>query len=110
MPDIDLSISIVSYNTRDYLRQCLNSILEDTRGISLEVIVVDNASHDGSADAVATDFPRVRVISNSANRFFTAGHNQALGIARGKYFLILNPDTLVPGDTLRTLLDFLKNN
>lgn len=106
----DLSISIVSYNTREYLRQCLDSILENAEGISFEVIVVDNASHDGSADAVAAEFPSVRVISNSTNRFFTEGHNQALAIAQGQYFLILNPDTLVPGETLKTLSDFLKRN
>ncbi len=110
MSEVDLSISIVSYNTADYLRQCLNSILENTEGISFEIIVVDNASIDGSAAMVAEEFPSVKLITNNENRYFTTAHNQALATAGGQYFLILNSDTLVPRDTLARLVDFLNAN
>jgi len=106
----DLTISVVSYNTRDYLRQCLNSIYENTQGISFEIIVVDNASTDGSAEMVAQQFPSVHLIKNNENRFFSGGHNQALAIASGQFFLILNPDTIVPTGTLPRLVRFLKEN
>ena len=110
MSKIDLSISIVSYNTVDYLRQCLNSILENTEGLSCEIIVVDNASTDGSTAMVAEQFPSVRLITNRENRYFTAGHNQALAVSRGEVFLILNSDTLIPRHTLSLLLDSVRNN
>lgn len=110
MAELDLTISIVSFNTADYLRQCLKSIFENSRGISFEIIVVDNASTDGSAEMVSEEFPSVRLIKNSENRFFTAAHNQALSLACGQYFLVLNSDTLIPIGTLSTLIDFLKSN
>ncbi|MFS8084125.1 MAG: glycosyltransferase family 2 protein [Acidobacteriota bacterium] len=110
MSEIDLSISIVNYNTREYLRRCLNSIFENVKGISFEIIVVDNASTDGSVAMVSEEFPSIRLITNSENRYFTAAHNQALAIARGQYFLILNSDTLVPRDTLSKLLNFISSS
>jgi GT2 family glycosyltransferase len=108
--EIDLSISVVSYNTVAYLRECLKTIFENTHGISFEIIVVDNASRDGSATMVSEQFPSVRLITNSENRYFTAAHNQALAIARGEWFLIINSDTLTLRDTLSTLLDFVRSN
>jgi GT2 family glycosyltransferase len=110
MSQIDLSISIVSYNTADYLRQCLTSVLENTEGISCEIIVVDNASTDGSAAMVAEQFPSVRLIKNSENRYFSRAHNQALTVASGRYFLVLNPDTVIPTDTLKRLVYFLESH
>src|SRR4051794_25569005 len=70
LDEIDVSVVIVSWNTRDILRGCLNSIFEQTREVSLEVFVVDNNSHDGSAEMVRTEFPAVKLIANLQNRGF----------------------------------------
>src|SRR5881275_2521088 len=104
---LDLTISIVSYNTAHYLRQCLKSICENRSGPSFEIIVVDNASTDGSAAMVAREFPSVCLIQNRENQYFSRAHNQALAIAQGRCFLPLNSDTIVPAETLRKLVSFL---
>lgn len=104
---MDLSISIVSWNTRDILDQCLASVYDTADGLKLEVIVVDNASIDGSADMVREKYPRAIVIANTENRGFAAANNQALEIARGRYFLLLNPDTVCRPGALETLIGFM---
>jgi len=106
----DLTISIVSYNTCEYLRSCLDSIYRNTDALKFEVIVVDNASHDDSVQMVQSEFPQVKIISNSDNRFFTRAHNQSLAIAQGRHFLILNSDTEIPSETLSRLVASLDNN
>ena len=106
----DLTISIVSFNTKDKLKNCLDSIYQNTRGIRFEVIVVDNGSKDGSAKMVTTLFPEVNLIKNSQNLFFTRAHNMALRKARGKFVLILNSDTTIPEKALKKMVDFLKKN
>ena len=83
-----LTISIVSYNTKALLRRCLASIFKFTQNLSFEVIVVDNDSTDGSASMVKKYFPQVKLIANSANQFYTGANNQALAISEGEYFLI----------------------
>ncbi len=102
----DLSVIIVNWNVRDLLRRCLHSILANLPTCSLEVIVVDNASTDGSMEMVRTEFPQVRLIANPGNRGFTAANNQGLAVARGRYVLLLNPDTEVVGDALETMVAF----
>jgi N-acetylglucosaminyl-diphospho-decaprenol L-rhamnosyltransferase len=105
---MDVSISVVSYNTHDLLADCLRSISAATPNLTYEVIVVDNASADGSADMVATEFPDVQLVRNSENRGFAAANNQALSRARGRYVLLLNSDArLRPGavDELAGFLD-----
>lgn len=92
---MDVSIIIVNWNTRDILRDCLRSVYEQTRDISFEVIVIDNASNDGSAEMVKREFPQVRPIENTENRGFAAANNQGMKIAGGQYVLLLNPDTIV---------------
>jgi len=67
---IDLSIVIVNYNTKEFLKNCLNSVMENTKNISYEIIVVDNASHDGSPEMVKKEFPNVRLIANEQNAGF----------------------------------------
>jgi len=89
-----ISIVIVSWNTRDILRDCLESIANQTT-LPHEVIVVDNASTDGSQDMIRQSFPDVKLIANTSNRGFAAANNQGLEIAAGDKLLLLNPDTIV---------------
>lgn len=91
----DVSVLVVNWNTRNILRDLLASIFAETRGVSFEVIVVDNSSCDGSADMVSREFPQVILIANDANRGFGAANNQGMEIARGRYILLMNSDTVV---------------
>lgn len=104
---IDLTISIVSYNTRDLLKKCLRSIHEATERVSYEVIVVDNASQDGSGEMVRERFPEVALIQNEENLGFNRAHNLALKRARGRYVLLLNPDTVVLPRALDQMVAFM---
>jgi len=97
---VDLSIVIVSWNTRDITRECLRSVFDNLGRLDAEVWVVDNASEDGSADMVAEEFPQASLIRNDTNRGFAAGNNQAIAPAQGRYVLLLNSDTVVLGDVL----------
>ena len=97
-----LSIIVVSWNVRDLLATCLASL---PRGP--QVIVVDNASSDGSADMVAAQFPEVALQANDRNRGFTGGNNDGLRLATGSYVLFLNPDTVVDEDALPLLVEYL---
>lgn len=102
----DLSVIIVNYNTRDLLKECLR-VLAQTEGITVESIVVDNASVDASAEMVRQRFPEVLLIANSENRGFGAGCNQGLRVARGRYALILNADARPQPDALGRLVAFM---
>ncbi len=103
---VDLSVIIVNWNVRDLLRRCLQSIFANLPACRLEIIVVDNASGDGSAEMARTEFPQVRLIANPDNRGFPAANNQGLAVARGRYVLLLNPDTEVLSDALETMVAF----
>lgn len=105
-PSPDVSIIIVNWNTRELLRDCLASIAAQTVAPH-EVIVVDNASRDGSAAMVQAEFPQVRLIANRDNRGFAAANNQGLEVARGANLLLLNPDTLVLEGAVDRMLDWL---
>ena len=101
---LDLSIVIVSWNTRELLRECLDSILVTVRQLRLEIFVVDNASHDGTVPMVRAEFPSVRLIENKENVGFARANNQAIQHSRGRYLMLLNSDTLVlPGAIERML-------
>lgn len=102
----DVSVVVVSYNTAALLADCLRA-LEASAGAVPEVFVVDNNSHDGSADMVARDFPWVRLVRNPDNRGFAAANNLAIPQARGRHLLLLNPDTVVEPTTVATLAQFL---
>lgn len=107
---MDLSIIIVNYNVKEFLENSLQSILKATSRISYEIIVVDNASDDGSIELIKSKFPEVKLIENKENIGFSRANNIALNIARGKYFLLLNPDTIVEEDTFETMLKFFDEN
>lgn len=102
----DVSIIVVNWNTQDILRNCLNSIYEQGGEASLEVIVVDNASTDGSAEMVTKDFPQVILIENSENRGFAAANNQGIAEARGRYVLLLNSDTVILDKAVEKTISF----
>ena len=104
---IDLSIIIVSYNTRDLLRDCLASIPAGVTGIRAETFVVDNASADGSPEMVESEFDNVALIRNPSNRGFAAANNVALRTAKGRYFVLLNSDTVVFPEALTQLVRFM---
>lgn len=103
----DLSISIVSYNTAKLLARCITSIYKHSRGLKIEIIVVDNASRDNSVALVKKKFPRVHLIENKKNEFFTRANNKALKNAQGKYFLILNSDTYFVGNSLLKIKNYM---
>lgn len=105
----ELSIIIVSYNVRQYLLDCLASVVATCRGIEHEIIAVDNASSDGSAQAVKEKYPQVKLVANKNNAGFAKANNQGYGISTGEYILLLNPDTLVKPGAVKTVLEFMKN-
>lgn len=107
---MELSVIIVSYNAREYLRQCLLSVLEASQDIRSEIFVVENNSKDDSADLVRNEFPSVKLIVNSINKGFSKATNQALRIAAGKFLLLLNPDTVVEKDTFSKCIDFMNKH
>jgi GT2 family glycosyltransferase len=109
---VDLSVVIVNWNTRDLLRACLASlrVALPASGLASEVIVVDNASADGSAAMVREEFPEVTLVANPENRNYAAGSNQALALATGEFILALNPDTEVPAEAPRALVRFLREH
>jgi len=103
----EVSIVIVSYNTRDLLQECLESVRKETTNIYAEVIVVDNASHDGSPEMVQTEFPEVRLIKNDTNMGFAAANNQAFASASGRYVVLLNSDAFFTPHALQTAIDHM---
>jgi len=107
---MELSVVIVSYNTKDLLRNCLKSVFEQTRDIDFEVWVVDNNSTDGSADMVKAEFPTVNLIRNPINGGFAQANNLALRQCMGDYMLILNPDTVIPENTFKKVIDFFRQH
>jgi GT2 family glycosyltransferase len=104
---IDLSITIVSYNTLDLTRRCLQSIKVNTKRIKYEIWVVDNNSTDGSADMIAREFPDVYLIRNSENKGLAAATNQGLERSKGRYLMSLNSDTVVMPEAFDRLVQFM---
>lgn len=102
---IDVSIIIVSYNTESMLRDCLKSIREKTDGIEYEIVVVDNASTDGTVAMVHNDFPEVVLIEAGGNLGFGRANNVGMHNARGKYFFLLNSDTVLRGNAVKDFHD-----
>lgn len=104
--DKDISVVIVSYNTADLIGACLESA-QAGHGVSTEIFVVDNASSDGGAETVRKGFPSVHLVENAENRGFGAANNQVLRFCRGRYLVLLNPDTVVPPDAFREMAVYM---
>ncbi len=102
-----LSLVVVNFNTRDLLRACLHSIEKSEEAPSAELFVVDNASSDGSADMVASEFPWARLIRCDSNRGYACANNLALRQSTGEYLLLLNPDTVLPPSALKEMAAFM---
>ncbi|TCD48951.1 glycosyltransferase family 2 protein [Chlorobium sp. N1] len=103
-----VSVLVVSYNTKDILRNCLQALLANSTGVLMEVLVVDNDSMDGSAAMVHDEFPDVRLIDNHVNSGFAAANNQAYRVAEGDYILLLNPDAYVREGSVANAVAFME--
>ena len=110
LPGPILSCIIVNWNTKELLLQCIDSIECAFTSVSHEIIVVDNASGDGSLDALRAAHPGIVRIENECNKGFAGGVNQGMGIGRGKYFLILNPDIIVGAGSISKLIAVLDDD
>lgn len=107
---MDVSIIIVNYNTKKYLSDCLTSIYKETKDISFEIIVSDNGSTDGSLEMIKQQFPNVILLENNRNIGFGAANNKGLKIAKGKYILYLNSDTVLLNNAIKYFFDYYENN
>src|SRR3712207_93106 len=105
---MDISVIILSYNTRDLLRACLRSVLADAEGLAVETIVVDNASTDGSAAMVSAEFPGVELIASAEKLGFAGGNNRALARCSGRSVLLLNADAELHPGALAALAGYLE--
>lgn len=105
----ELSVVIVNYNVAYFLEQCLNSVLKASKTCRTEIFVVDNNSKDESVEMVHEKFPEVHVIANKDNKGFSSANNQAIKKAKGKYILLLNPDTVVEETTFSKVVAFMNN-
>ena len=105
-----VSIIVVSYNTREMTLDCLRSVYAETKSTDFELIVVDNQSSDGSADAIASEFPEARLIRSEDNLGFAMANNVAAREAKGHYLLLLNPDTVILNQAIEKLMDFAGEN
>lgn len=106
-PAPDLSVIVVSWNVRELLSACLRAVPPATQGIAAETIVVDNASADGSADMVARQFPDAVLLRNDENLGFARANNRGMAAARGRYFVLLNSDTVAPPRSLSAMVAFM---
>jgi len=102
---MELSVIVVNWNTKKLLQNCLESVYKFTRGIDFELIVVDNASKDGSQAMVKKKFPQVKLLSNKGNLGYSKANNQGIRIAKGKYVLLLNSDTYLMENSFKKLLE-----
>jgi GT2 family glycosyltransferase len=107
---MDLSIIIVNYNVKEFIQNLLHSIAKAAGNLTHEIIIVDNASDDGSIEFIKEKFPQIKLIENKKNLGFGKANNIGLSAAKGDYILLINPDTLVSEDTLQKMIKFFKEN
>ena len=107
---MDLSIIIVSWNVKNKLKENLLALRQSQGGLNMEVFVVDNNSADGSAEMIRREFSEVKLIANSDNLGFAKANNQAIRQAKGDFILLLNPDMRVFPDTLKNMVEWMKEN
>lgn len=105
---INLSIIIVSYNGKEFLRNCIVSIIENIKNVSFEIIVIDNNSSDNSSEMVRKEFPKIKLIANKENLGFSKANNQGIKVSNNsKYVLFLNPDTIMQDQTIEKMIKFM---
>ena len=107
---MDLSIIIVNYNVKEFLQNLIHSIEKASTNLTKEIIIIDNASDDGSVEFIKEKFPQIKLIANQTNLGFGKANNIGLKQAAGKYILLINPDTLVAEDTFEKMIQFFENN
>ncbi len=110
MPVIDLSIVIVNFNTKDYTIQSIESIHKDPPSVAYEIILVDNASSDGSAGILAAKFPGIAIIQSEENVGIAGGNNLGIKAASGRFILLLNNDTIVIPGSIDQTVEFLESH
>ena len=108
--ELDLSIIIVNYNVKEFLQNLIHSIHKAAQNLQYEIIIIDNASSDGSVEFISEKFPGIQLIANSQNLGFGRANNQGLKIAKGKYFLLINPDSIVSEDTFIKMISFFESH
>lgn len=106
----DVTIIFVNYKTKDLTTQAIKSVIEKTVGIEYEIFVVDNASNDGSIEAIEQQFSNINIIRNSVNAGFGSANNLAIKQAKGKYILCLNTDTLLVNNAIKIMFDFMEKD
>jgi GT2 family glycosyltransferase len=107
---MDVTFIIINYNTRHFLEPCLASIERHVTGLEYEIIVVDNASRDGSVGFIQQAYPGIKLIQNDQNQGFAKANNQAVEIAEGDFLFLLNADTILLDDGLSRAISYLKEN
>lgn len=107
---MDVSIIIINWNTKEMLKECLNSIKKHTKNINYQVIIVDNNSSDGSIEMLNSQFKEFVIVESKENLGFGRAHNLALPYINGKYTLLLNPDTLLKENSIKTMIEFIEKN
>ena len=107
---LDLAVIIVSWNTRDALLSCLESVFKQGDGFTCEVLVVDNGSKDGSPEEVRKRYPKVTLMENSSNQGFARANNQAIRSTSSWYCLLLNSDTELTPQALKEMIGFMEKN
>lgn len=107
---MDLTISIATYDSKDITLECLNSIFQFTDGLDFEVVVIDNASTDGTYEAILKNFPQVKLIKNQINLGFAKAHNLAFRIAKGRYFVVLNSDIKIADNVFYHLKNYMDSH
>lgn len=107
---MDVSVILVSYNTKELTRNCLNSIYKYTQDIDFEIFAVDNNSYDGSPEMIGQEFPQVRLIRNPDNKGFGAANNIAIKQSNAKYIFLLNTDTLLTDNSIKKFFDYMEDN